>query len=111
MSALSEKMRRARESNVTVGGFEFTIRRPTDMDMVAFSKTRDPADLAKHVVGWRGVRGIDLYPGGDAADVPFDADARDEWLADRSDLLAPLVNAVAESYDQRQKALEAAAKN
>ena len=34
MSALSEKILRSRESVVPAGGFKFTIRRPTDLDMI-----------------------------------------------------------------------------
>lgn len=111
MSALSEKMRRARESIVTVGGFDFTIRRPTDMDMVEFAKTRRVADLAKHVVGWNKVTEMDLYPGGDASPAPFDDEACAEWLADRADLLSPLVNAIAEAYQKHQAARGVAEKN
>lgn len=111
MSTLSEKMRRARESVVSIGGFAFTIRRPTEMDMVDFGKTRRPTDLIRHVVGWDKVAEMDLYSGGDAGPAAFDADARDEWLMDRTDLMAPLVNAILEAYQQHQSAREDAAKN
>ena len=51
MSALSEKILRSRESVVPAGGFKFTIRRPTDLDMIEFSKTRRPADLVARYGG------------------------------------------------------------
>ncbi|MBK8745712.1 hypothetical protein [Propionivibrio sp.] len=110
MSALSEKILRSRESVVPAGGFKFTIRRPTDLDMIEFSKTRRPADLVRFVVGWKDVTDGDLYPGGDGAPATFDAEACAEWLADRSDLMVVLVNAVAEAYQAHKTALEVAEK-
>lgn len=111
MSALSEKILRSRESVVPAGGFKFTIRRPTDLDMIEFSKARRPADLVRFVVGWKDVTHGDLYPGGDGAPATFDAEACAEWLADRSDLMVVLVNAVAEAYQAHKTALETAEKN
>ena len=66
MSALSEKILRSRESVVPAGGFKFTIRRPTDLDMIEFSKARRSADLVRFVVGWKDVTNGDLYPGATA---------------------------------------------
>ena len=64
-----------------------------------------------HVVGWKGVREIDLIPGGDPHPLEFSAEVRDEWLADRPDLLGPLVQAMGEAYQAHADALGAAAKN
>mgnify|MGYP001358389386 CR=1 FL=1 len=111
MSTLAEKMRKARESIVPVGGFSFTILRPTDLDMMEFSKDRNPAGLIQFVVGWEGIKEMDLIPGGDGHPVPFDAEACAEWLADRSDLFIPLVNSITDAYQARQQALEEARKN
>ena len=111
MSALSEKIRKAREKNVEVGGYVFTIRRPTDIDMLDFSKTRKPEDLVRFVVGWENVKEIDLIPGGDGHPTKFDADACAEWLADRSDLFVPVINAVIDAYHTHKAEIEAAEKN
>jgi hypothetical protein len=111
MSALAEKIRKSREKLVPVGGFDFTIRRPTDMDMMEFSRSRNPADLVQFIVGWDKVKELDLLPGGDGHPVPFDADACSEWLADRTDLMVPLVEAITESYQEYKQRQESAAKN
>jgi len=111
MSALAEKIRRARESRVPVGDFFFVIRRPTEIEMIDFSKSRNTVDLIRFVVGWEKVKELDLIPGGDGHPAPFDAEACLEWLKDRSDLLVPVVNAVIEAYQAHQASLEAAAKN
>lgn len=111
MSALAEKMRKARESRVEVGGHVFVVRRPTDVEMMGFAKSRNPTDLIRFVVGWDKVREIDLLPGGDPHPAPFDSDACTEWLSDRSDLLGPVVDAVIESYQAHKARLEESAKN
>ena len=111
MSTLADKIRKARESCVPVGGYVFTLRRPTDMDMIEFSRSRKPAELVRFVVGWEGVKEMDLIPGGDGHPAPFDAEACAEWLADRSDLFVPVVNAITDAYQAHKSALEAAEKN
>lgn len=98
MSVLADKIRKSRESQVQAGGYTFTIRRPTDMDMVEFSRSPNPNDLVKFIVGWDGVKEIDLIPGGDGHPAKFDADACAEWLADRSDLFVPVVTAITDAY-------------
>jgi hypothetical protein len=111
MSTLSEKILKAREKHHVIGGFTFVIRRPTEMEMLDYHRSRRPADLLRHVVGWEEVKELDLIPGGDGSPAPFDAEACAEWLADRSDLFVPVVNAVVEDYQAHQSALEAAQKN
>ena len=98
MSVLADKIRKSRESQVSAGGFTFTIRRPTDMDMMEFNKVKTTSFLIKFVVGWDGVTELDLIPGGDGHPAPFDSDACAEWLSDRSDLIIPVVNAIVEAY-------------
>jgi len=98
MSVLANKIRKARESQVQAGGFTFTIRRPTDVDMLEFNKIKTTEHLIRFVVGWDGVKEIDLIPGGDGHPAPFDSDACSEWLSDRSDLMIPVVNAIVEAY-------------
>lgn len=109
--SLADKIRKAREQEVPIGGFLFTIRRPTDVDMIEFSRTRRPVELLRFIVGWSGVKELDLIPGGDGHPAPFDADACAEWLPDRADLFVPLVNAITESYKAHKAAMEAAEKN
>lgn len=109
--SLADKIRKSRESVVSAGGFEFTIRRPTDLDMLEFSKAREPVKLLKFVVGWGKVKELDLIPGGDGHPAPFDSDACVEWLSDRADLLGPVVSAITDAYQTNKARLEEAAKN
>lgn len=111
MSALSDKIRKARESVVSASGFDFTIRRPTDVDMIEFSQHRDSTKLLKFVVGWDKVREMDILPGGDGHPAPFDPEACAEWLADRADLLGVLVTAIIDAYQAHKSRLESAEKN
>lgn len=111
MSALADKIRKSRESLVPAGEFTFTIRRPTDVDMMEYSRNPVPAKLLKFVVGWEGVKELDIITTGDGHPAPFDSDACAEWLADRSDLFVIVVNAVIESYQSHKAKIESAAKN
>ena len=63
MSALIDKMRRAREQRVTAGNHTFVIRRPTDLEMLRFQQDRSPEKLMSFVVGWDGVTegGTNVY--------------------------------------------------
>lgn len=111
MSALIQKLRKARERNVAVGGYTFTVRRPTDLEALDLRTASRIDALLRFVVGWQGVNEIDLMPGGSAVPVAFDAALAAEWLADRPDLLDPLVDAIVDAYRAHVAALEAAAKN
>lgn len=111
MSTLSEKIRKAREIRVDVCGKTFIIRRPTTLDMIDLQGKSAARAILPHVIGWEGVTSLDLYPGGDAAPVPFDTDACAEWLADRVDLLGPIAQAAVDAYDTHRKQIDADAKN
>lgn len=113
MSSRLEKMRRGREQLVELGGFSFTIRRPTDLQFAAiYSKgALKPESLLPFVVGWRGVKDKDLFPGGDDVASEFDAEDCAEWLSDRPDLLMPLLDAVVASYTSHIETFKAAEKN
>lgn len=109
--SLAEKIRKAREFSCESGGFRFTLRRPTDVEMLELQGSGSVGRLFPFIVGWEGVKELDLIPGGDPHPLPFDADACREWLSDRADILGPLVAAVLESYTKRVEAQGAAAKN
>lgn len=111
MSALAEKLRKARESVVEVGGFEFTIRRPTDVEAQRLRGIVNMGDLIPHVVGWNKVREIDVLPSGDGHPLEFDPEVCREWLVDRPDLLTTLVDAIVAAYRAHREALGAAEKN
>ena len=110
MSALVDKLRKAREQSVAVGGYTFTVRRPTDIEAMAMHG--QPLErMLGFVVGWSGVKEIDLIPGGNAVPVDFDADLAVEWLADRPDLLEPITAAIRDAYRAHVKSVEDATKN
>ena len=111
MATLVEKLRKAREQQVTVGGFTFTVRRPTDVEALALRGATSMRDLMPFVIGWDTVREIDVLPGGDPHPLAFDVDVAAEWLADRPDLLTPLIDAIHEQYRAHVAALGEIAKN
>lgn len=71
----------------------------------------DTQELLRYVVGWQGVQEIHLVPGGSAVDVPWTDEVGREFLADRPDLWAPIVDAVLATYTEHVAALDDAAKN
>ncbi len=111
MSALSEKMRRARETRVEAGKFTFIVRRPTDMEFATLHGAGPGERILPFVVGWEGVKEMDLINGGDPHPLAFDEDACREWLSDRPDLFTALADAVIASYVAHVESREAALKN
>jgi hypothetical protein len=97
--SLVEKIRKARETKVDVGGYTFTVRRPTPVDMYRLNgRAVDAEVLMPFVIGWGGVAELDILPGGDPHPLAFDAQVCAEWLADRPDLLIPLSTAIMDAY-------------
>lgn len=110
-SALVEKMRRAREQRVEAGGFSFTIRRPTELEMWELRQSeRSARGMSRFVIGWDGVREMDLVANGEPHPLPFDAEACAEWLADRPDLFAVLADRILEAYNRHSEEIAAAGK-
>ena len=108
MSVLADKIRRARETNIDVGGHTFTIRRPTDAEAAAGIT---PMGLVHdYVVGWA-LKEIDLIPGGNPTPAKFDSEAWREWVADRPELWSPITEAVMAAYTAHREAKDSAAKN
>lgn len=95
MASMIEKIRRAREREVEVGGFKFTIRRPTEVQMMQWQGGKIPVvEFIQFITGWDRVTEGDLIPGGDPHPLPFSADICKEWLNDRLDLVAPLAEQI-----------------
>ena len=110
---LADKLRKARESQKTLGEFTFTIRRPTDVEANALrsSGRLTPAAFLPFVIGWDGVKELDMIPGGDPHPLAFDADVCKEWLSDRPDLLSPLADAIMDAYMKHVEGLKGITKN
>lgn len=112
MSTLADKIRAARTLRLPAGGHTFVALRPTDMDMVEFQATdRHPRHLLKHIIGWDGVREMDIVPSGDPHPAPFDPEALAEWLKDRLDILGEIAAGLLKAYADHQAAKDTAVKN
>lgn len=108
--ALIEKLKRARERKVEVAGNSFTIRRPTDAEVVAMDGRRALDYVQAFVVDWD-LAELAVVPGGGPEKVPFDRDLWAEWVSDRPQIWEPLANALLEDYKAHVEARETAGKN
>ena len=112
MSALLQKLLKAREKRVTLGKFVFVVRRPTPLEHEEKLRKGDVArGILSFVVGWENVTEGDIVPGGDPHPLAFDAAACAEWLADRPDLFEPIARAVVDAFGAHVRELESALKN
>jgi hypothetical protein len=102
--SLVDKIRKARETGVEVEGFRFTIRRPTDQEAISLKGASFIEISQRFVVGWSGVKEVDIVPGGDGVEVAFDAEVWKEWCADNPNFWGPVANAVLASYNDHCKA-------
>ncbi len=108
MSALSEKMRKAREVRVNAGKYVFIALRPTPLErQEKFSVGTGSKAILSFVVGWENVVESDLIPGGDPHPLKFDSDACAEWLSDRPDLFSLVVEGIITTYDAYAAKLDA----
>lgn len=103
-------MLRARESGVPVDGVTYTIRRPTDYDMVVMENANGMEFIKKFVVGWELTEAA-FDPGGGPERVPFDADLWATYVTDHPELWGPLGMAIKDSYQKHAAALETDPKN
>ena len=112
MSALLQKMLRAREKRVIIGRHTFIVRRPTPLEHEEnLRKGNIARGILDFVVGWDGVTEADLVKGGDPHPVLFDAEVCAEWLSDRPDLFEPIARNVVDSFGEHVATLEASLKN
>lgn len=102
--SLIDKIKKARETAVEVEGFRFTIRRPTDQEAVNLRDVTFIEIAQKFVVGWFGVKEIDLFPGGNPVEVPFDGEVWREWCADHPEFWQPVSSAVLDAYKKHRDA-------
>jgi hypothetical protein len=109
--SLIDKIRKAREQTVEAGGHRFVVRRPTALEMIEIQDKPRGRAILPFVIGWDGVRELDVVPGGDPHPLPFDVDLCNEWLTDRLDLLSVLADAVFDSFAAHAARQEDAKKN
>lgn len=110
--SLADKIRKARESTVDIGGKTWTIRRPTDEEALQIKANGDGllAVVKRFVIGWP-LTELDLVPGGTGVAVPFDHEVFTEWVSDHPDLWEPLGVAILDAYKLHADKRDAAVKN
>lgn len=101
--SLVEALRKSRETIVTSGAFEFTIKRPTDYDAVKFAKMEQLEILTEFVEGWN-VKEIDVVPGGTSEVAPFSKELFKEWIKEDLMLWSPLIEQIQSAYIDHKKA-------
>jgi len=109
MASLADMIRRNRRSKIKVGDFEFSIRRPTDLQAVSLG-VMEWADgiraLTQFVEDWHGVKASDIVPGQPEEEIPFDADLLAEWLEDEPDLWGDLAQGIRQAHAEHSNAKE-----
>ena len=119
MNHLLEKLRKSRQVNIEIGGFTFIVQRPTQVDFNSIPREKgDYLDggkkktgyfpvveptIRQFVVGWQGVKEIDLIPGGDSIPAEFDAEVLVEWLKDKQAVWSALAVEIWKSYSDNNK--------
>lgn len=110
-NALIKRMRKAREFQVSVGDYAFTVLRPQEGDAARFNAMSAIELATEYVVDWQGVTEADLVPSGGSDPVPFDRALWAEWCRDRHELWAPITDAISSAIAAHLEKREAAAKN
>lgn len=114
MSALGDKIRKAREFKIEVEGWKLELRRPTDAEAAEILRS-DKHDFLRvatqYVIGWEDVCEADFVASGASDPIPFDRDAWIEIVADRPELWQPINDAIIERWSQHNAEREARSKN
>lgn len=101
--SLIDKIKAARLTQITVGKYTFTVRRPTDLEASRLSHQNQETFLKSFVTDWKGVHEIDLIAGGTAVDVPFEPDLFAEWIADQPQLWEPITSGIIDAYKRHEQ--------
>lgn len=107
-ASLIEKLKKARQQQVTVDKLTFVIRRPTDMEVAEWREQglAQGEILRRFVDDWKQVTEADLIAGGTPELVPFDSELFMQWVVDQPQYWAPLIEAISNHYKQHQAELE-----
>lgn len=104
MPELLDKLKRSRESSIQTGGHTFTVRRPTEMEVVRANGIS--ADFAlRFVVGWD-LKESDIVPGGNPEPAQFSEALYLAWIEDRPDLWKDIASGVVDLYVNHRKEAE-----
>jgi len=108
--ALVEKMRKARDQNVTVDGHTYIVRRPRDGDLREMPDSSTFEFVKRFVVGWD-FKELDLIPGGGPEPVEFEPFLWTEWAADHAEVWEELAAPMLDAYTKHKEAVRATEKN
>ncbi len=106
---LLERLKESRQSKIPAGAFEFSIRRPTDMEATTMQYTSNfdaVLGVMHFVEGWAGVLQSDVIRGDPKDAAPFTRELFCSWIQDQPDLWADLINGVLDAYTQHREAQE-----
>lgn len=111
--SLLKKIQASRQSRVTSGEIVFIVTRPTDLEvtMAGGFNINAKESFARYVIGWENVKESDIYSAGDDTEVPFSKALFLEWIEDKSEHWAAIVNAIRDSYQTHLKKKMEAKKN
>lgn len=109
--SLIERLRKARQSEVQIGEFKFTVRRPTDAEATGLREVTLHDLVASFVIGWGNVKESDIVPGGNPVPAAFSTSLWAEWSADHPEFWGPIADAVMASYSSHRGVVKEAEKN
>lgn len=108
--SLIDKIRKARETTVTINGKTWTIRRPTDEEAAQFGQSGLLDMVKRFVIGWELIE-LEIVPGGGPEKVQFDSALFAEWVADQPEVWEPFGTAILDAYKAHAEKRDAAVKN
>ncbi len=101
--SLADKIRKSRETQLTVGEATFNLRRATTEEMYTYySKDVSFAEICrKHVTGWAGVKECDLFSGGGKVAADYDQETFNEIIGDKQEWWQAISSKVLEEAQKR----------
>lgn len=111
---LIDRIRKARQSQVKSGERTFTIRRPTNFEMMELRESgavKQSEIVSRFVVDWGDITEQDLVPGGTADKVPFSQELFAEWVADHPEHWKDITEAIVAAYSEHERKFEDLTKN
>lgn len=93
MTSLIERMQRSRERWLELkDGRALLLRRPTVTKLMDLSRGDREELVRQCLIGWRGFTEADVLPGGGSFQCDFALDVAVEWLLDRPQVFAEVID-------------------
>ena len=103
--SLEQRVLEAREAWIEVGGFEFRVRRPTDLQLSEWQHLPNEQFLQKLVINWK-VPEHQVVAGGGGEVAAFTSRLFTEWVGDRMEIAEGIINRVMEMLAAHSAARE-----